>query len=717
VTTLSTTPGLTPRLERLLETAHANMLSPDGRRIGRFVSDVEEFLRKEEIRMASYRETPGLPMVLRRAQAFAAICREWETPIGPDELIVGSQRGNLARGPMSDEQNARHAAIQQAYTELGIAFGEGHMVCDYGRILREGLRAQVERIDELLSQADETDGRRDCWLAMRTTCEAARTFSHRYAAAAESAAQATEDLTEAQELLGIATTCELVPWEPARTFRQALQSFWLCHLLLHVESPSVAVSPGRMDQYLWPYYEADLAAGRITPEEAEELLAYLWLKLWEGDESQNVTIGGVDAEGRDVTNDLSYMMLRLTGRLRAFQPSISVRVGKSTPLEFTRQAAALSRIGIGQPSFFRDEVVQQGLWEIGVPAAEAWDWAIVGCYEAVVSGAEWGRTVAGGVNLPAVVLDALQAEPESFAELMAATRSELAAAIDRSVEAANAHERAEAAGAPSPFQSVLMRDCLGKGLDIYSGGARHNHSACWIAGLATAVDSLVAVKRVVYEEGKLTVRELADLLASDFESAEDLRQLLLRGAPKLGNDEAEVDELARELCDLFCDELATRRNARGGRIKPSLAMYQQHFMGLQMPATPDGRRAGAALSAGIAPTQGCNERGVTATLASCAKLPHHRAANGNFLILSMSPEHIGGDEGLERLVQLIVTYFAQGGSHLMVNVVDADTLRDAQAHPERHRDLMVRISGLSAYFVTLDKDTQENIIERTEKGL
>lgn len=693
------------------------MLSPDARRTGRFVSDVEEFLRKEEIRVVSYRRTVGLPMVLRRAEAFAAICIEWDTPIAPGELIVGSQKGNLARGPMTDEQSARHAAIQQAYAELGIAFGEGHMVCDYERILREGLRAQVARIDELLSQADETDERRDSWLAMRTTCQAARTLSLRYAAAAERAAHAAEDLTEAQELLDVATTCGLVPWEPARTFRQALQSFWFCHLLLHVESPSVAVSPGRMDQYLWPYYEADLAAGRITPEAAEELLGCLWLKLWEGDESQNVTLGGVDAEGHDVTNDLSYMMLRLTADLRAFQPSISVRVGKSTPAEFTRQAAALARTGIGQPSFFSDEVVQQGLWEIGVPAEEAWDWAIVGCYEAVVAGAEWGRTVAGGVNLPEVVLAALGAEPTSFPELMAATRSGLSAAIDRSVEAANAHERAEAAVAPSPFQSVLMRDCIGSGLDIYCGGARHNHSACWIAGLATAVDSLVAVKRVVFDEGTLTLEELSDLLASDYEGAEYLRQLLLRGAPKLGNDEAEVDELARELCGFFCDELATRRNARGGRIKPSLAMYQQHYMGLQMPATPDGRRAGAPLSAGIAPTQGCNERGVTATLASCAKLPHHRAANGNPLIISISPEHIGGDEGLERLVQLIVTYLDQGGSHLMVNVVDADTLRDAQTHPERHRDLMVRISGLSAYFVTLEKHIQDDIIHRTEKGL
>ncbi len=705
------------RIARLLQAAHDTMTSPEGLRNARFVFDADEFLSKEEIRIASYRQTAGLPMVLRRALAFQAVCGQWSTPIYADELIVGSQRGNIARGPMTPEQQERHAAISAAYTDLGIAFGEGHVVCDYGRILRGGLREQAERIEGLLSTAAPDDPRRPQWEAMLVTCHAARDFATRYAQAAHGAVRAVEDPVEAARLERIAAHCRQVPWERARTFPEALQSFWLLHLLLHVESPAVALSPGRMDQYLWPFYQADLTAGRLTPSEATEALACLWLKLWEGDESQNVTLGGVDAHGTDVTNELSLMMLRLTGELRAFQPSISVRIGPGSSEEFLTEALRLSALGLGQPSFFADETVTAGLTEIGVPLPEARDWAIVGCYEAVVAGAEWGRTVAGGVNLPEVVLQALAEEPRSFAALMQGTREHLCRALDRSVEAANAHERHEAENAPSPFQSVLMRDCIERGEDIYRGGARHNHSACWIAGLATAVDSLVAVKRVVYEDGRLTVPELISLLEADFAGRDDLRQLLLKGAPKFGNDEREVDALAAELCNYFCDELATRRNGRGGRIKPSLAMYQQHLIGLRMGATPDGRRAGAALSAGVAPTQGQNARGVTATLASCASLPHHRAANGNFLILSLSPEHIGGGRGLQRLGQLIATYFGSGGSHIMVNVVDAETLHDAQVHPERHGDLMVRLSGLSAYFVTLDRDTQDNIVARSAQGL
>ncbi len=705
------------RIARLLRAAHDCMTSPEGLRSARFVFDPEQFLSKEEIRIASYRQTAGLPMLPRRALAFQAICRQWSTPIYADELVVGSQRGNIARGPMSPEQQNRHAAISAGYTDLGIAFGEGHVVCDYEAVLQRGLRGQAERLEDFLSTAASTDPRRPQWEAMLVTCQAARDYATRYAEAAHSAARAAEDPAEAARLEQIAAHCTQVPWEPARTFAQALQSFWLLHLLLHVESPAVAISPGRMDQYLWPFYAADLAAGRLTPSEAAEALACLWLKLWEGDESQNVTLGGVDAHGTDVTNELSLLMLRLTGELRAFQPSISVRIGPGSPEQLVAEALRLSSLGLGQPSFFADETVTAGLIEIGVPLPEARDWAIVGCYEAVVAGAEWGRTVAGGVNLPEVVLQALAEEPRSFAALLQGTREHLSRAIDRSVEAANAHERHEAENAPSPFQSVLMRDCIQRGKDIYRGGARHNHSACWIAGLATAVDGLVAVKHAVYEEGRLTVPELLALLEADLAGHEDQRQLLLKGAPKFGNDEPEVDALAAELCGCFCDELATRRNGRGGRIKPSLAMYQQHLMGRQMGATADGRHAGAALSAGVAPTQGRNVRGVTATLASCASLPHHRAANGNFLILCFSPEHIAGARGQERLGQLIATYFGAGGSHVMVNVVDAETLRDAQVHPERHGDLMVRLSGLSAYFVTLDRDTQENIVARSAQGL
>lgn len=713
--------ALTRRVCALREALTRSMCDDAGHRGLRFAFDAEEYLSKEELRVASYRDTVGEEMVLRRAKAFARICREWLTDLRPGELIAGSQRGNIwQRGSSSvtsPEQDARSAAIDQARGELGIHFGEGHMVCDYARILAEGLCAQVARIDGLMASSDRESSALFEWQAMKITCEAARDFALNHARHTRDCAQLETDPARRAELLTIANTCERVPWQPARTFREAVQSFWFLHLLLHVESPSVAVSPGRLDQYLYPYYRDDLAAGRITREEARELLACLWLKFWEGDESQNVTIGGVDADGRDVTNELTLWMIELTGDLEAFQPSVSVRVHQGSPQEYLESAARLARKGLGQPSFFNDPVVRAGLESIGVAAGESWDWAIVGCYEAVVAGAEWGRTVAGGASLPECVLRAFETRPESFDALLGLTRTELVRDIEQVVSRANDHERFEAQWAPSPFQSVLMRDCIGSGRDIYAGGAQYNFSACWPGCMATAVDSLQAARTLVYQDRSVSVEQLLAALKDDFAGSEDLRALLVHGAPKFGNDSAEVDTLAAELCAFFCAETAKHRNARGGRIKPSLAMYQQHYRGRDVGATPDGRRAGANFSVGVGPTPGCNEVGITATLASCAKLPHHLAPNGNFLTVSLSPEHVAGEQGLERLLQLIRTYFEQGGSHVMLNVVDAATLRDAQANPERHRDLMVRISGLSAYFVTLPTHIQDDLIERTAQGL
>ncbi len=716
----------TPRVERLTAAAHAAMTAPDGRRITRFVVSPEEYLAKEELRIAAYRDTVGQPMILRRARALARICREWDTPIADGEWIVGSQKGNLWRG--GDEQTdptlaARYRRVHAAYGELGIMFGEGHMVCDYPRVLATGLRGQVERIDTLVRSAAPDDERTVVWQAMKITCEAVRDFAGRYAQAARRAAD-TADPARRTELSEIAAICERVPWEPAQSLREALQSLWFVHLALHLESPAVAVSPGRLDQTLWPYYEADLASGRLTREEAIEALACLWLKFWEGDESQNAVVGGVGVDGHDATNELTLLLLELTRELRAFQPSLSVRIHADSPPEVLDAAAALAAAGTGQPSLFSDEAVIPALQSIGVPIAQARDWAVVGCYEAVVAGAEWGRTVAGGVQLPPCVLRALQRRPGSFRELWEGTCAEIVTDIERAVAAANEHERAEATGAPSPFQSVLMRDCIEQGQDIYSGGARHNYTACWMAGLATAVDSLVAAKRLVYEEACFSLDELQELLRSDFAGREEARRCLIQRAPKFGNDLAEVDRLARELCEFFCAEVVTHTNPRGGRFQPGLAMYQQHYAGLSTDATPDGRHRGAPFSAGIAPTQGCNTRGVTATLASCAKLPHTLGPNGNFLIISLSPATVcpppGGPDAartLPYLSELVRTYFAQGGSHVMFNVMDAATLREARVHPERHRDVMVRISGLSAYFVTLPPHIQDDIIARTARGL
>jgi formate C-acetyltransferase len=293
----------------------------------------------------------------------------------------------------------------------------------------------------------------------------------------------------------------------------------------------------------------------------------------------------------------------------------------------------------------------------------------------------------------------------------------MADAIEGAVRSANAAEASERDNAPSPFQSVLMRDCIERGLDIYAGGARHNHTACWLSGLATGVDALWAVMELVYREETLGLEELLTALEADFAGHEPLRRQLLQHAAKFGNDAPDVDALARDLCETFCAHVVAHRNPRGGCFQPSLAMYQQHYRGLSLGATPDGRHAGQPFAAGVAASPGCNTSGVTALLTSCARLPHHLAPNGNFLIVSLLPDQVAGPAGEERLTHLVQTYFAQGGSHVMLNTISPAALRDARVHPESHRDLMVRISGLSTYFVTLPTHIQDDIIQRTEQGL
>lgn len=701
--------ALTPRVQRLRQAADAAMLAPDGTRAGRFVADLDEYLTKEELRVASYRETLGQPMPLRRARAFEAICRHWPITLREDELILGSQRGNIAWGvAASPEQEARLAQVHQAAAELGIAHGEGHVVCDYPRLITHGLRAESDRLREHLASAPADDPRRTEWEAMLICCEAAREFARRHALAArEAATQASPK--RAAELLHLADICDRVPWEPVRDFAEAVQSFWFLHLLLHVESPSVAISPGRLDQTLAPWLPAPEDPARAA---AIELLACLWLKFWEGDESQNLVVGGTGPDGADATNDLSILMLDLTGLLAAFQPSLSVRLHPDADPRLLQAATRLASSGTGQPSFFNDQVVRPALHSLGISPAETWDYAIVGCYEAVVAGAEWGRTVACGVALPEVVLTALQTRPATFDALLQRTRDALALAVEDAARSANAAEDHMREHAPSPFQSLLMRDCIARGLDVYVGGATHNHTACWLSGLATGVDSLWAIRQLVFEDQSLSLDDLLAALDADFAGHEPLRRQLLNQPARFGNDCPEVDTLAADLCQTFCAHVVSLRNPRGGCFQPSLAMYQQHYRGHAVGATPDGRRAGEAFSVGVAATPGSAAQGITAMLASCARLPHRLAPNGNFLSISLLPDQVADASGQERLGQLITTYFAAGGSHLMLNTVSVETLREARLHPERHRDLMVRISGLSTFFVPLPDHIKDDLILR-----
>ena len=685
---------------RLRETVRADARTSGGR----IVCDAVEARRYVDIAARVYGANQGQPEVTRKAEFMRAFASECRCVIRPNELIVGSQRF----GP------PWIAAGEDATLlgEVGFHGNNGHVVVDYGRFLQDGVRGVRERIRH--DRPDEQ--RRTNAVAFTEALEAFAVFVRRHGETARAAAHQEASEERQRELEAIAANCAHVAAEPPETFAQGLQLVWFIHVFLHAEGGSVAISFGRFDQYLWPFLERDLAAGRITMAKAREWVACFWLKCCEGDESQNLILGGVTEDDLPADNPLSVLCLDVAAELAIWQPSVSVRIGPGTSPDFWDAAVRLCQAGIGMPAFFNDPVVTRALVAAGLPEERARDYAIVGCYEATPQGDTYGLTVNHWWVLPLVLLGVLQETTDSsFAQFLQRSKDAYRRAFTSELPVMQRNWEDWARHRVSPFESACLGGCLESGLAAEEGGARHNLFGVNMVGLGTVVDSLLAIKALVYDERLVSLAELRNSVQDDFPDVA-LRSRCRALPGKYGADADESNALARELSEFLADVILASKLAHGVQPYPAFFAFSGD-VNLQVPATPDGRRAGEYLSYGCAPSTLCRGASPTSVLNSAGHVAHDRAGCGSPLTLSLNAADAGGDEGAMRLRQLVEAYFAQGGSHLHINVVSAEELRSAQRDPEAYRDLIVRISGFSANFHTIDRRWQDAIIERTDRGM
>lgn len=699
-------------------------------------------LDRAQLVTEAYRQTEEQPIILRRAAALQTILHEIPITIYPDELVVGDRSclGPLAYpefwggrepsgvGP-TDAAEARDVAAYWSDHPETWAKGTlyGHTVPGFEKVLNlgfEGLAAQAE-----LSAFGGNPAQRNVRLAVARVCRAAGLFGQRHAVLARELADAERQSFHRHELLAIAARCDQVPAGPARSFAEALQAVYFAHMLLQFEDPPNAQSLGRLDQYLWPFYQADLEQGRITKDEAHELLACFWLKMWLPYDVQNAMVGGLRPDGTDGTNDLSYMILDTLEDIGLIRQT-SVRRHGATPPRLLRRACAIAGSGLNLPQFFNDDVIVPSLVERGVPIEEARDYSIIGCIEVTVGGRADPRVVAHYSNLAKCLELALDdgrclltgqqlgprtgatADLRTFDDVWRAYCAQVEHEVAQAAERLRQAEADQVTAYPLPALSALTDDCVEHGLDITAGGARYNSTGVCCVGIANVADSLAALREEVFERGAATLDEVVAAMRRDYDGADELRRTLLQ-APKYGNDIEVVDALARDVVGHFCRTVEGHRDARGGDFRAHLLSFVLCVgYGENTAASPDGRRAGEPLANSMAAQQGMATAGPTALLRSAAKLEPRKAAAGTSLMVDLHPSALADRDSGAALAALVEAFFDLGGGHLQFNIANAQTLRDAQENPDQHRGLIVRVAGYSAYFVTLDRAMQEHVIAR-----
>jgi pyruvate formate-lyase/glycerol dehydratase family glycyl radical enzyme len=691
--------------------------------------------------------------------ALRDICAYWDGHTYQDR-VRGVTRQSLP-DHLAAAFDFRLSSLNQVITNLGRqSTGDGHIIANYERVISIGLCDLVEETRRRAAALDmsrpESIEKKLFYKAVEISLQAAIDFAGRFAVLAERQATVEADPTRRVELLTIAETCRQVPGHPARTFREAVQACWFVHLLIQIESNGHSIGPGRVDQYLFRYFSEDIAARRLTREQALELTECFWLKCHEVNKVregaytqymsgyplfQTVTLGGQTRDGLDAVNALTSICLEATGNLNLPQPTVVVRVHNGSSDEYLLEAArCLLRHGGGMPGFFNDEVGIPMLLRVGVPLEDARDWCVMGCSEPQVAGRfNTGNGGSSHINLLKVLEIALNGgknpgtglcpcpEPkdlttfESFAALRESFRRQLAFYLSILPTLDNITSLAYADLTPTPFLSAVIDHRLEIGRDVSQGGPPNHHILVQHAyGLANVANGMVALKRLVYEEKKLTGIEVAHALATDFEgqSGEGIRQLLLNRAPKFGNDDDEVDLLAREIANEHVREVAKFRPVRGGVVGPSTQSLTANVPhGTKVGATPDGRRSGEPLADNNSPTAGTDTNGPTAVLKSVAKLDHVVLSSGTILNLKFHPTALEGEERLRKFIAMVRTYFDLKGFQVQFNVVAAKMLQEAQAHPERYRNLVVKVAGYSAHFAMLDRKLQDQLIARTAHDL
>jgi pyruvate formate-lyase/glycerol dehydratase family glycyl radical enzyme len=606
---------------------------------------------------------------------------------------------------------------------LGENSNLGHLQIGHAKVVRlgwSGIREQAERRLAQLDPMDDAEGEKSAFLrSFIISMKGAQAFASRYSDLANEMATTEDDPVRRKELERISVICGNVAGGPPKTFWEALQVHWFTDLVGHTQGSR---QMGRFDQYMYPFLEEDLREGRLTDEAAFELLQCLWLKYASVtditmDNLQNMILGGQTPEGADATNPLSYMCMEATEKLGGVDPKWSIRIHKGTPEPFLRKICEVIRSCAYQPGIYNDEIIIPALVRSGIPLEDAWDYTNDGCSELLVQ----GKTNPWAFEARVLLLKCLERsltrleEFETFEALMEAFKEEVATAVAMAVTNCNLLQATVPKISPNPFVSATLEGCIEKAMDLTDGGATYNSSAICASGLADTADSLAAVRKLVYEEGKVGRRELIEALRSDFEGSERLRLMLLNRAPKFGNDDDYVDGIASEIVAYTAGEVEKHRNPRGGRYILGLFSYGEYIAhGIVTGATPDGRRAGEGISPNFSPSPGRDRSGPFAVLKSTSKVNQLLTVNGTALDLTLHPSVFSGPGGTDKLMSLVRAFGELGCMQLQLNIVDADTLRAAQEEPEKYRNLTVRLWGFPAYFVRLPREFQEHIISRTE---
>jgi len=628
---------------------------------------------------------------------------------------------------------------------------QGHMILGQKNILRDGFVGVHRQARKRLKQARaEGDEEGVVFLdAVIICCEAMRDFALRFADLADAEAKQTDDPARKRELEEIAARCRRVPWHVPRDFREALQALWLTQVGGFVAYGMTGIfAVGRLDQYLYPFYIADKEAERLGDDEAVAWLEEVLIKLSYnllllptigkktgselGSDSCSPTIGGVDEEGNDAVNELSYLLLDAFANIKSMGNSFTVRLSDKNPREFWRKAMSTYRITCGA-ALFNDEVAVAALKNCGYPDEHARDFGAIGCVEPTGDGNTFGCTSGNDISfIGALEMTLLNGrlrmmgkrvgprtgDPTTFVDFeqfIDAYEEQIAWQVDTVAEMVNLKDRAYAESFPCPFVSATVTGCVENARDMTQGGAQYNFGSISARGLGTAANALAAIRHLVYDKKMISMSHLITMLDRNFTRDHTLQTLMNARCPKFGNDDDAADDIAKRVCEFFCREVASKQTIRGGPFRPGFFSYGMHVLeGLFLGATPDGRNAGEPVSNSFSPANGSERSGPTAMLRSMAKIDQTLISNGCALNMKLMPKLLSNDERLDKVIALIKGYFAMGGMEVQPNVIDNATLLAAQEHPEQFRDLVVRVSGYSALFTDLGKPLQDEIIARTE---
>lgn len=766
-----------------------------------------------------YKENEDKPRVLLRALMLKAILEKMTIYIEDQTLLVGNQARKNKNAPIFPEytmefvideldkfekrdgdvfyiteetkENLRSIApfwknntlrdrgmnllpeCVQVFMETGffgmegkLNAGDAHLAVNYEKVLKYGLKGYEERARKLQSQLDlcEPDAidKNVFYNAVLIVLEAVHTFALRYSQLAKEMAEKENNEKRKAELLEISRICQKVPYEPADTFYEAMQSVWFIQLILQIESNGHSLSYGRFDQYMYPYYKHSVLEKQdMTKEEALELLSNLWIKSLTINKVrsqshtlssagspmyQNVTIGGQTTDHQDAVNELSFTVLQSIAQTRLTQPNLTVRYHKNLNPAFFDECIEVVKLGFGMPAFNNDEIIIPSFIEKGVKEEDAYNYSAIGCVETAVPG-KWGYRCTGMsyMNFPRILLCAMNngidmtsgkrftkgygyfKDMTSYEELMKAWDLTVRELTRYSVITENAIDKASERDVPDILCSTLTDDCLGRGKTIKEGGAVYDFISGLQVGIANMADSLSAIKKLVFDEKRITSAQLWDAIVDDFSSPENqkIQDMLIHDAPKYGNDDDSVDQLVVEAYDSYLDEMKKYKNTRYGRGPIGGVRYggtssisANVGQGMGTMATPDGRHAHEPLAEGCSPAHNADQNGPTAVFKTVSKLPTHLITGGVLLNQKMTPTMLTTEENKMKLEMLIKTFFNRlHGYHVQYNIVSRETLIDAQKHPEKHKDLIVRVAGYSAFFNVLSKATQDDIIGRTEQSL